>query len=162
MKAKLDKQFEKFLEVFKKLDINNLFVDVLAQMLNYVKFMKDILSKKHKLEEFEMVAFIEKCYAILLKKPLPKLKDPWSFCIPYIISQCSFEKAPYDMDASINLIPLLIYRKLGLREIKLTIVSLLLANQSIKHLKGILEDVLVELGKFIFLANFIVLNMEGD
>ena len=43
-KHKLDKQFTKFMDVFKKLHINIPFADVLEQMPSYVKFMKDILS----------------------------------------------------------------------------------------------------------------------
>lgn len=58
-KSKLDKQFSKFLEVFKKLHINIPFADALEQMPSYVKFMKDILSKKRKLGEFETVALTE-------------------------------------------------------------------------------------------------------
>ena len=54
-KSKLDKQFTKFKEVFKKLQINISFADALEQMLSYVKFMKDILSKKRKLEDFETI-----------------------------------------------------------------------------------------------------------
>ena len=55
VKAKLDKQFGKFLEVFKKLHINIPFADALAQMLSYAKFMKEILSKKRKLEELKQL-----------------------------------------------------------------------------------------------------------
>ena len=64
-KSKLDQQFAKFLEVFKKLHINIPFVDALEQMPSYVKFMKDILSNKRKLGDFETVALTEECSAIL-------------------------------------------------------------------------------------------------
>ena len=64
-KNKLDKQFTKFMEVFKKLHINILFADVLEQMPSYVKFMKDILSKKRRLSNFETVNLTEECSAIL-------------------------------------------------------------------------------------------------
>ena len=60
---KLDKQFTKFLEVFKKLHINIPFADALEQMPNYVKFMKDILSRKRRLSEFETVNLTEECSA---------------------------------------------------------------------------------------------------
>ena len=65
VKAKLEKQFKKFLEVFKKLHINIPFADTLAQIPSYAKFMKDILSNKRKLEEFETVALTEECSVIL-------------------------------------------------------------------------------------------------
>ena len=55
-KNNLDKQFTKFLEVFKKLHINIPFAEALEQMPKYVKFMKEILSKKRKLGDYEMVA----------------------------------------------------------------------------------------------------------
>ena len=64
-KNKLDKQFTKFMEVFKKLYINIPFVDALEQMPSYVKFMKDILSKKRRPSDFETVNLTKKCSAIL-------------------------------------------------------------------------------------------------
>ncbi|XP_052198364.1 uncharacterized protein LOC127805652 [Diospyros lotus] len=86
-KHKMDKQFEKFLEVFKKLHINIPFADALAQMPSYMKFMKEILSNKRKLEEHETVNLTEECLAILQKKLPPKLKDPGSFSIPCTIGR---------------------------------------------------------------------------
>ena len=74
-KNKLDKQFTKFMEVFKKLHINILFVDALEQMASYVKFMKDILSQKRRLSNFETVNLTEECSAILQRKLPRKLKD---------------------------------------------------------------------------------------
>ena len=55
-KSKLGKRFTKFMEVFKKLHINIPFVDALEQIPSYGKFMKDILSKKRKLEDYETIA----------------------------------------------------------------------------------------------------------
>ena len=63
-KNKLDKQFTKFMKVFKKLHINIPFADTLEQMPSYVKFMKDILSNKRRLSDFETVNLIEECSAI--------------------------------------------------------------------------------------------------
>ena len=67
-KHKLDKQFTKFIEVFKKLHINIPFTDALEQMPSYVKFMKDILSQKKRLADFETVNLTEECSAILQRK----------------------------------------------------------------------------------------------
>ena len=67
-KHKLDKQFTKFMEVFKKLHINIPFVDALEQMPSYVKFMKDILSQKRRLADFETVNLTEEGSAILQRK----------------------------------------------------------------------------------------------
>ena len=84
-KHKLDKQFTKFMEVFKKLHINIPLADALEQMPSYVKFMKDILSQKRRLADFETVNLTEECSAILQRKLPQKLKDPGSFTIPCTI-----------------------------------------------------------------------------
>lgn len=79
-KQKLDKQFSKFLEIYKKLHIKIPFVNTLELMPSYTKFMKDIPSNKRKLDENETVAFTEECSAILQHKP-PKQRDLESFTI---------------------------------------------------------------------------------
>ena len=89
-KHKLDKKFTKFMEVFKKLNINIPFVDALEQMPNYVKFMKNILSQKRRLADFETVNLTEECSAILQRKLPQKLKDPGSFTIPCTIGNAIF------------------------------------------------------------------------
>ena len=90
-KHKLDKQFTKFMEVFKKLHINIPFADALEQMPSYVKFMKDILSQKRRLADFETVNLTEECSAILQRKLPQNLKDPGSFTIPCTIRNAIFE-----------------------------------------------------------------------
>ena len=137
-------------------------MEVIAQMPKYVKFLKEILSNKKKLEEFETVRLNEECSAILMKKLPPKLKDPGGFTIPCSIGPSYFEKALCDLGASINLMPLSVFRRLGMQEPKPTTVSLQLADRSITYPRGIVEDVLVKVDKFIFPADFIVLDMEED
>ena len=68
--------------MLKQLHINIPLAEALEQMPSYVKFMKDILSKKHRLGEFETVALTEECNAMLKNKLPPTLKDPGSFTIP--------------------------------------------------------------------------------
>ena len=58
--------------------------------------------------------------------------------------------------------PLSIFRRLGLGEARPTTITLQLADRSLKHPRGVIEDVLVKVDKFIFLRNFIVLDMEED
>ncbi|XP_062112902.1 uncharacterized protein LOC133824056 [Humulus lupulus] len=161
-KKTLDKQFSKFLDVFRKLHINIYFAKALEQMKSYVKFMKEILSKKREFEDYEMVSLIEDCSAILQKKLPPKLKDPGSFNIPCSIGGSVETKALCDLGVSINLTPLSIFRKLKLGKARPTTVSLQMADRSIKHSRGIIEDVLVKVDKFIFPIDFIILDMEED
>ena len=150
------------MEVFKRPHINIPFADALEQMPNYVKFMKDILSRKRRLSDFETVNFIEECNVILQRKLPQKLKDPDSFTIPCKIGNSIFKRALCDLGASINLMPLSIFRWLGLGEARPMTVTLQLADRSLKHPRGVIEDVLVKVNKFIFPADFIVLDMEED
>ncbi|XP_062113382.1 uncharacterized protein LOC133824508 [Humulus lupulus] len=121
---------------------------------------KNKLDKK--LEEYEIVALTEDCSAILQKKLPPKLKDSGSFIIPYTIGNVVFEKALCDLGVSVNLMPLAIYRKLKLGEACPTTMSLQMADHSIKYPCGVINDVLVKVDKFIFPADFIILDIEED
>ncbi|XP_057994988.1 uncharacterized protein LOC131175288 [Hevea brasiliensis] len=68
-------------------------------MSSYTKFLKDILSKKRRLEDYETVALTEECSAILQNKLPPKLKDPKSFSIPCLIGNMKIDKAFCDLGA---------------------------------------------------------------
>ena len=84
-KGKLENQFVKFLDIFKKLHINIPFMEALENMPRYVKFMKKILASKKKLEEYGTITLTEECSAILQKKLPLKLQDLGSFAIPFSI-----------------------------------------------------------------------------
>ncbi|KAK7282492.1 hypothetical protein RIF29_11318 [Crotalaria pallida] len=124
------------MEVFKKLQINIPFAEALEQMPTYAKFMKELLTNKRKLKDNETVLLTEECSAILQKKLPQKLKDPGSFTIPCNIGGVDIGKALCDLGASINLMPLSIFEKLGIGEIKPTMVYLQLADRSIKRPYG--------------------------
>ncbi|XP_075480619.1 uncharacterized protein LOC142521276 [Primulina tabacum] len=158
----LDTQFSKFLEIFKKLHINIPFAEALAQMPSCAKFLKEILSNKRKLVDFETVKLSGECYAILQNKLPPKLKDPGSFSIPCTIGTSNFSKALCDLGASINLMTYSCFEKLKIGEVKPTTISLQLADRSIKYPRGVVEDVLVKVDKFIFPVDFVVLDMAED
>ena len=149
-KKKLDTQFSKFLEIFKKIHINIPFANALEQMPNYAKFIKDVMAKKRKLEDYKTMKLTKECSAILQRKPPQKVKDPSSFPIPCTIGDSTFDKALCDLGVSINLIPLSVFRKLGLGEVKPTTISLQMVDRSLTFPIGIIEDVLVKVNKFIF------------
>ena len=114
--------------MFKKLEISIPFANALAQMHNYVNFMKEIMSKKKKLNSVGTVNLSKNCNAIIQRKFPEKLKDPGSFTIPCIIGEHTFSKALCDLGASINLMPLLVAKKLNLGEITPTTLSLEMAD----------------------------------
>ncbi|XP_062103624.1 uncharacterized protein LOC133814712 [Humulus lupulus] len=131
-------------------------------MPNYVKFMKDILTKKRRLGEFETMALTKECSSFLQNKMPPKMKDPGSFTIPCTIGNSYCGMALCDLGASINFMPMSIFKQLGIGEVRPTTVTLQLADRSLAHPDGKIEDVLVRVDKFIFLADFIVLDYEAD
>ncbi|XP_075524514.1 uncharacterized protein LOC142556906 [Primulina tabacum] len=131
-------------------------------MPSYSKFLKDILANKRKLEDHMMVNFTENCSALEQNNIPPKLKDLGSFSIPCVIGDIVFHKALCDLGASINLMPLSVFRKLGSGEPKPTRMSLKLADRYVKYPRGVIEDVLVNVDKLIFPADFVVLDMEED
>ena len=161
-KNKFDNRFNKFMEIFKKPHINIPFADALEQMPLYVKFMKEILANKRKLSKYETVVLSKECSVILQRKFPLKVKDPVSYTILCAIGNSVFEKALCDLGAGINLMPLSIFRKLYLGEANPITITLQLADQSLTHPRGIIEDVLVKVDKFIFPADFIVLDMVED
>ena len=95
-KSKLDDQIAKFLNMFKKLEINIPFVDALAQMPHYAKFLKDILSKKRKFDEDGVVNVSATCSALIQKNLPLKMQDLGSFTIPCTIGNYEFGRAVCD------------------------------------------------------------------
>ena len=161
-KPKLEQQFWKFIEVFKKLHINIPLLEALPQMPIYSKFLKEIISQRRKLEDVETVALTEECSAIIQNKLSPKLKDSGSFSIPCTIGTTNFDKALCDLGASVSLMPLSVCQKLAMGDLKPTSISLQLADRSITYPLGILENVPIKLGKFFVPVDFVVLDMEED
>ena len=88
---KLDNQFGKLIEIFKKLHINIPFVDALEQMPSYVKFMKNILENKRKLSDYGTVSLSKECSAILQRKLPPKLR----VLLYHALLEIQFWKKPY-------------------------------------------------------------------
>ncbi|KAK5775430.1 hypothetical protein PVK06_043322 [Gossypium arboreum] len=131
-------------------------------MPTYAKFLKELLTNKRKFEDLSIVEHNEECSAILQNKLPTKLKDPGSFTIPCLIGSLNVEKALADLGASINLMPYKMFKQLGLGEPKPTRMSIQLADRSVKYPRGIIEDVLVKVDKFIFPVDFVVLDMDED
>ena len=102
------------------------------------------------------------CSAVIQKSLPAKMKDRSSFTIPYSIGKYEFKEALCDSGASINLMPLSVVQRLSLGELTPTTITLQMADRSMAQPKGVLEDVLVKVGKFIFPANFVAIKMEED
>ncbi|GKB84461.1 reverse transcriptase domain-containing protein [Tanacetum coccineum] len=95
-----------------------LLIDVLAKMPNYGKFLKELISNKHKIEQISAAFLNDESSAMIQNKVPPKLGDPESFLIP--------------------------------------------SDKSFQYPVGIAENMLIEVGKFTFPADFVILEMEED
>ena len=147
--------------MFKRIPINIPFTEAIAQIPSYAKYLKEIVSRKKKLEEKATIALTEECSAIIQNQSkLPtKLKDPGSFTIPCNIGSFVIDKCLCDLGASINLMPLSLFMTLEIGELKPIRVSLQLTDRSVKFPEGIIEDVLIKVGKFYLPADFLVMDI---
>nr|GEV69949.1 reverse transcriptase domain-containing protein [Tanacetum cinerariifolium] len=147
--------------MFKQLHINITLADALILMPKYQKMLKALLSNKEKLQELANTPLNENCSAVILKKLPEKLGDPGKFLIPCGYSELKW-KALADLGASINLMPLSVWKKLGLPELIPTRMTLELANRAICTPAGIARDVFIPVGKFTFLTDFVIVDYESD
>ncbi|KAK8628618.1 hypothetical protein V6N13_009204 [Hibiscus sabdariffa] len=104
-KQEQDYQFKKFFDILKQVHINLPLVEALQQMPNYAKFLKDMVTRKKRIEEFETAAATETCLALMHNKVPAKKTDPGSFTIECFIGHNYPTKALCDPGASINLMP---------------------------------------------------------
>ena len=131
-------------------------------MPNYAKSMKEIPSKKKKIAEEGIVNLTSTCSAIIQRSLPAKMKDLGNFTIPCSIGKYEFKKPLCDSGASINLMPLSVVQRLSLGKLIPTTITLQMADRSMARPEGVLEDVLVKVGKFIFPVDFVIMKMEED
>ncbi|XP_071741032.1 uncharacterized protein [Rutidosis leptorrhynchoides] len=143
--------------------VNVPLVDVLAGMPNYGKFLKDLMAKKGEHEQASSAFLEAECAAILEKSDMPpKLGDPGPFIVPCRIGDSEIFRCLTDSGASINLMPLSVYSRLGLSELKSTSTGVRLVNQSISKPIGIAKNLVVRIGELQFPADFVVVDMPED
>ncbi|XP_070050880.1 uncharacterized protein [Nicotiana tomentosiformis] len=135
-------------------------VEVLEKMPGYAKFMKDLVTKKRSMN-FENIKMTHQVSAIV-HSMATKLEDHSAFTIPCTIGSAEFAKALCDLGASINLMPFSIFKTLGIGKPRSTSMRIQMADCTMKRPLGVIEDVLVRVDKFIFPANFVILDCEVD
>ncbi|GKD58731.1 reverse transcriptase domain-containing protein, partial [Tanacetum coccineum] len=152
----------KFMEIFRNLHFELSFADALIHMPKFAPMFKKMLNNKDKLIELTKTPLNENCSAVVLKKLPEKLGDPGRFLIPCDFSEFDNCLALADLGASINLMPLSIWKKLGLPGLNDTKMVLELADRTISKPTGVAENVFVKVGKFYFPADFVVLDFIAD
>ncbi|GJS55122.1 reverse transcriptase domain-containing protein [Tanacetum coccineum] len=159
---KASNQMEKIFQIIQDLRFDISFADALLLMPRFAPTIKSLLMNKEKLLELAKIPLNENCSAMLLKKLPEKLGDPGKFLIPCDFPGMDVCHALADLGASINLMPLSIWKKLSLPELTPTRMTLELADRSITHPKGVAEDVFVKVGSFHFPTDFVVVDFEAD
>ncbi|GKC26792.1 reverse transcriptase domain-containing protein [Tanacetum coccineum] len=147
---KANNQMLKFLQIFQRLHFDISFADALLYIPKFASTFKSILSNKEKLFELASTPLNENCSTMILKKLPEKLGDPGKFLIPCNFLELDECLALADLGASINLIPLSVWKHLSLLELTSTSMTLELSNRSTVFPKGVAEDDFVKVGKFYF------------
>ncbi|KAM1331060.1 hypothetical protein ACFX13_044374 [Malus domestica] len=144
--------------LFKKVHINIPLLEAIKQIPSYAKFLKGLCSHKRKLNGEEKVFLTKKLSDIYLWKNPSKLQDPGIPTLSCVIGSHKFEKALVDHGASVNLMPYSIYVELVLGELKRSPITLEFVDGSVKRSCGVIEDVLMQIDKFYYPMDFIVLD----
>nr|XP_016510570.1 PREDICTED: uncharacterized protein LOC107827868 [Nicotiana tabacum] len=102
--------------------------------------MKDLMSRKFDFQDLSTVTLTQTCSAVVTRPMAQKVSDPGSFTIPFTIGSYAFAKALA----------------------RPTSMLLQLADRTVKRPTGILDDVLVQVGKFVFPTDFVILDCQVD
>ncbi|GJU01765.1 reverse transcriptase domain-containing protein [Tanacetum coccineum] len=136
--------------------------DALILMPKFASNLKALIGNKEKLSEMARNPLNEHCSAVILNKLPEKLGDLDKFLIPCDFPGMDECLTLADLAASINLMPLSVWKKLSLPELTPTCMTLELADRSITKPIGIAEDVYLKVGKFKFPADFVVVDFDAD
>ena len=161
LKKKNSVKRTEILEVLRQVKVNIPLLDMIKQVPTYAKFLKDLCTVKRGFNVNKKAFLTEQVSVIIECKNPMKYKDPGCPTISVNIGGISVEKALLDLGASVNLLPYSMYKQLGLGELKPTSITLSLADRSIKKLKGTIEDVLIQVDKFYYPVDFVVLDTES-
>ncbi|GJS85564.1 reverse transcriptase domain-containing protein [Tanacetum coccineum] len=162
LREKAMNQMEKFFQIFQDFHFDISFADALLLMPKFASTIKSLITNKDKLFELANIPLNENCSEMLLKKLSKKLGDPDKFLIPCDFPGMDVCHALADLGASINLMPLSIWKKLSLPELTPTQMNLELADRSITRPKGVAEDIFVKVGKFHFPTDFVVVDFDAN
>nr|GEU42629.1 reverse transcriptase domain-containing protein [Tanacetum cinerariifolium] len=161
-REKANEKIEKFYEIFKDMSFEISFTDALILMPKFASTLNALIGNKEKLSEMARTPMNEHCSAVILNKLPKKLGDPDKFLIPCEFPGMDECLALADLGASINLMPLFVWKELSLPELTPTFITLELADHSVSKPIGIANDVKVKVGMFHFPADFVVVDFEPD
>ena len=150
----------KIYELFKQVKVNIPLLDSIKKILSNAKFLKDLCIVKRKLGVNKDTFMTEQSTSLIRNNLPPKYKDLGSPTFSIVVGNSKLGHALVDLGASVNLLPYSVYVEQGLGELELTNITLQLADSSVKILRGIVKDVLVQVDKFYFPVDFFVLDTQ--
>nr|GEX55593.1 reverse transcriptase domain-containing protein [Tanacetum cinerariifolium] len=157
-----NEQIEKFYEIFKDMSFEISFTNALILMPKFASTLKALIGNKEKLNEMARTPMNEHCLVVILNMLPKELREPGKFLIPCELPRMDECLALADLGASINLMPLSVWKELSLPELTSTCMTLELADRSVSKPIGIAKDVKVKVGMFHFPADFVVVDFEPD
>ncbi|GJR82545.1 reverse transcriptase domain-containing protein [Tanacetum coccineum] len=161
-REKANDQVEKFYKIFQDMSFEISLLDAFILMPKFSSTLKALIGNKEKLSEMARTPLNEHCSAVNVNKLPKKLGDPSKFLIPCDFPRMDECLALADLGASINLMPLSVWKNISLPELTPTCMTLELTNRSITKPIGIAEDVYLKVGKFKFPADFVVVDFDAD
>ncbi|GKD32872.1 hypothetical protein Tco_1248381 [Tanacetum coccineum] len=150
------------MESLKKIRINRPILKEIRQTNNYAKYMKDLVANKPKTEQDNEIRMNPRCFALLQNQLPPKERDPGSFILPCSIERFDFNNTLADLGASISIMPFFMYKFLGKGKLEPINMVIKMADNTKCTPKGIVENLLIKINKFIFLVDFLILDMVED
>ncbi|XP_057803281.1 uncharacterized protein LOC131018584 [Salvia miltiorrhiza] len=142
-----------------KVNVNLPLLDVIRNVPAYLKFFKELASKKRRFKDNEKILVSEVANSIM-QQPLPtKQRDPGSFVINIALGNGKEASGMLDLGAGINLMPYSIFKQLELGNLKPTRMCLQLADRSVRYPHGVVKDILVRVGGLIVPVDFVVLEI---
>ncbi|XP_009769713.1 uncharacterized protein [Nicotiana sylvestris] len=161
VKQKKEDQYRKFMEMLRQIQLNIPFEGCLEGDPRLCEDYEGPNVTEVLFQDLSTITLTQTYSAIVTRPIAQKMSNLGSFTIPCAIGSYAFAKALCDLKASINLMPLAIYTKLGIGRAGPTLMLLQLADRTVKRPTEILDDVLVQVGKFVFPANFAILDCQA-
>ncbi|KAG7594089.1 Retrotransposon gag domain [Arabidopsis thaliana x Arabidopsis arenosa] len=158
----IEKYRAMFAKHIKEIELRMPLIDAFMLIPDSHKYLKDMIMER--IQEVQgMVVLSHECSAIIQKKIIPKkLGDPGSFTLPCSLGPLFFNKCLCDLGASVSLMPLSVARRLGFNRYKSCQIQLILADRSVRVPHGMLEDLLVRIGRVEIPTDFVVLEMDEE
>ncbi|GJZ51479.1 hypothetical protein Tco_0605994 [Tanacetum coccineum] len=150
------------MESLKKIKINRPLLKEIRQTDNYAMQMKYLVENKPRTEEENEIRMNPRCSALLQNHLPPKEQDPGSFILPYSIGKLDFKNDLADLGTNINIMPFSMYKRLGIGKLKPINMLIEMADNTKCAPKGIVENLLIKIDKFIFPVDFVILDMVED